>query len=121
MASGNKNVIKKWGFDVLGYDVDEDNKVTKIWCKTCREYAELVGNARNLGKKGMAKLASETFIKGTSVLKKKTLVTISKNQILMQMPLYVSRKSRKRFHMWYLTVLNKLLQHNNHHHLDNPH
>ena len=62
-----KKTVEKWGFKHLGYECDGD-EVKKMWCNLCREYSEMtdISNA----KKGVAKLASEVFIKGTNVIKK---------------------------------------------------
>ena len=63
-----KKVVSKWNFDCLGYNTNSENEVTEIFCKVCREYSELQ-DVKN-SKKGVAKVCSETFVKGTSVVKK---------------------------------------------------
>lgn len=63
-----KKVVLNWNFDCLGFNVNSDNEVTEIFCKICREYSELQ-DVKNT-KKGVAKTCSETFVKGSSVIKK---------------------------------------------------
>ena len=63
----SKKTVEKWGFKHLGFECDGD-EVKKIWCNLCKEYSELT-DVSNF-KKGVAKLASEVFIKGTTVIKK---------------------------------------------------
>lgn len=65
----SKKTIEKWGFNCLGYECDSEGDVTKIWCKLCREYATLVTDIGHF-KKGVAKLSSEIFVKGTNIVKK---------------------------------------------------
>ena len=55
-----KKVVENWKFSCLGYETSANNKVTLIYCKTCREYSKLVDVKNN--KKGIAK-SSETFVK----------------------------------------------------------
>ena len=62
-----KKVVDSWGFSCIGYELDADNNITKIWCKTCREFYEGKDSAGQ--KKGVAKLGSETYIKGTKIIK----------------------------------------------------
>lgn len=63
----SKKTVKDWGFACLGYECNGD-EVKQIWCKLCREYSELATVSH--AKKGVAKIASETFVKGTTVIKK---------------------------------------------------
>ena len=34
----SKKTVDRWGYNNLGYEVDEDGDVTLIYCKTCRDY-----------------------------------------------------------------------------------
>lgn len=58
----NKTLVDNWNFKCLAYELDNKEEVIKVWCKTCREYSEL--KDVKLDKKGIAKIATETFIKG---------------------------------------------------------
>jgi hypothetical protein len=62
----SKKVVQGWGYKCLGSECDENGNVKKIWCTLCREY---VGNLKH-NKKGVAKITSGTFVKGTTVIKK---------------------------------------------------
>ena len=64
----SKKTVDGWGFDCIGYESDVNHEVTLIWCKICREYSQLTTVSH--AKKGVAKVASETFVKGTKVVKK---------------------------------------------------
>ncbi len=74
----SENVVKKWGFECLGYEC-EGEEVKKIWCKLCKEYSQLANVSQS--KKGVAKVASETFVKGTSVIKKNNFAEHVKKSI----------------------------------------
>ena len=74
----SENVVKKWGFECLGCEC-EGGEVKKIWCKLCKEYSELANVSQS--KKGVAKVASETFVKGTSVIKKNNFAEHVKKSI----------------------------------------
>lgn len=63
-----KKVVVNWKFDCLGYETNAGNEVTLIFCKVCREFSKLENVTSR--KKGCAKIASEKFVKGTSVIKK---------------------------------------------------
>ena len=54
-------------------------EVKKIWCKICKEYSELANVSQS--KKGVAKVASETFVKGTSVINKNNFAEDVKKSI----------------------------------------
>ena len=75
-----KKIIDAWGFSCLGYEVDADNNVTKIWCKTCREFYE--GKDSSAHKKGIAKLGSETYVKGTKTIKKNNFTDHVKSSVV---------------------------------------
>ena len=64
-----KKVIEKWGFKCLGFETKENgDEVMLIWCKLCREFSEITDVPHK--KKGVAKIATETYVKGTKVIKK---------------------------------------------------
>ncbi|XP_071958585.1 uncharacterized protein [Antedon mediterranea] len=65
----SKKVVLKWGFDCLGYDVDEDDIVTKIWCKTCREFCEICEETPSMRARTGA-VKPDCFARGTSTIKK---------------------------------------------------
>ena len=64
----HKKVVENWKFNCVGDETNSKNEVTLIFCKTCREFAKLEDVKRC--KKGIAKVVSESFVKGTSVVKK---------------------------------------------------
>ena len=64
----SRKVVLGWNFNCLGYETNEENEVTQIYCKICREYSNLRDVKMN--KKGIAKLCAENFVKGTDVVKK---------------------------------------------------
>ena len=64
----SRKVVLVWNFNCLGYETNEENVVTQIYCKICREYSNLRDVKMN--KKGIAKLCAENFVKGTDVVKK---------------------------------------------------
>ena len=68
---------KKVGFECLGYECEGEQ--LKIWCKLCKEYSEFANVSQS--KKGVAKVASETFVKGTSVIKKNNFAEHVKKSI----------------------------------------
>ena len=74
-----KQVVDSWGFLCIDYELDADNNITKIWCKTCREFYEGKDSAGQ--KKGVAKLGSETYIKGTKIIKKNNFTDHVKSSI----------------------------------------
>ena len=74
-----RKVVENWNFDCLGYEANSNGEVTLIFCKICREFSKLEDVKRR--KSGVAKLASEKFVAGTSIIKKnnfKDHVLISK-------------------------------------------
>ena len=74
----SENVVKKWGFECLRCKY-EGEEVKKIWCKLCKEYSGLANVSQS--KKGVAKVASETFVKGTSVINKNNFAEHVKKSI----------------------------------------
>ena len=72
-----KTLQKKWGFECVGCECE--GEVKKIWCKISKEYSELANVSQS--KKGAAKVASETFVKGTSVIKKNNFAEHVKKSI----------------------------------------
>ena len=69
----SENIVKKWGCECEG------GEVKKIWFKLCKEYSELANISQS--KKVVVKVASETFVKGTSVIKKNNFAEHVKNSI----------------------------------------
>ena len=53
-------VVKDWGYDCLGFDVNNDGMVVKIWCNLCREYSELTDIKSH--KKGVSKIGKELLL-----------------------------------------------------------
>ena len=72
----SKKVVDSWKFPA-GYEVDEENQVTLIWCKVCREYFnELAKASEGHVTVGVAETGAKTFVKGTNVVKKTTVLSI---------------------------------------------
>ena len=67
-----KSVVDKWGFSCLGYEIDSNSNVTKVWCKICREFYESSSSSFS-NKKGVAKKCADSFIKGTATVKKNNI------------------------------------------------
>lgn len=89
----SKKTVKKWNFDCLGFETNQDDEVTMIFCKVCREFSKLP-NVRN-DKKGFAKIGSETFIKGTPVVKKNNFKDhVLKSQTHASAVLRISEKEK---------------------------
>ena len=60
--------VEAWGFSCLGYETSKDGEVKLVWCKTCRDYSNR--HSVQFQKKGVAKIASEKFVAGSTVVKK---------------------------------------------------
>ena len=90
----SKKVVESWGYDCIGFESDNDNNVKKIWCKVCREYSTVIGNVGH-AKKGVAKISSEIFVKGTSVVKKNNFKEhVQRSQTHASAVLRVSERSQ---------------------------
>ena len=61
-ASAKEITVKKWksSFSWLGFEVDECNSVSNIWCSVCRKYKDRIISARNYSPK---------YIDGTTNIK----------------------------------------------------
>ena len=66
--------VEGWGFTCLGYGTNEYGEVTKMFCKTCREFTPLTMNKTKLSAKfkGSGKFLeqSNAYVNGTHVIKK---------------------------------------------------
>ena len=115
----SKKTVKDWGFACLGYECNGD-EVKQIWCKLCREYSELATVSH--AKKGVAKIASETFVKGTTVIKKNNFAEhFKKSQTHASA---IARLSEKRRQSQTTCLLHQRLQlrhHRAHQHLVRQH
>ena len=81
MSSAKLETVRRWKekdlkFKCLGYELDADGLVSKIFCKTCREYfMDDDGNIRHSASlSGSSKDMSLTYINGTKVIKKNNCV-----------------------------------------------
>ena len=63
----NKQTVVKWGFKDLGYELNDENKVTVIFYKTCREFCQ--DGLGCINNRGQAQKQSNLFVDGTSVVK----------------------------------------------------
>lgn len=66
----NKKKVKSWGFSSLGFDCGEEGEVTKIWCKTCREFYSDSKNKTNANLNSFIKGQQDKYVNGTSIIKK---------------------------------------------------
>ena len=64
-----KKKVDSWGYSILGYEF-EGNEVTKIWCKTCREFYSDTNNKESAHGKSFIKGQLDKYVEGTSVVKK---------------------------------------------------
>ena len=82
MSTGVKlSTVRKWDFDCLGYKLNEEGCVSKIYCKTCREYYLDEEKQSSTKSTGSVKVLVDTYVKGTSVIKKNNFIDhITKNK-----------------------------------------
>lgn len=89
-----KKIVENWKFSCLGFETNAKDEVTLIFCKVCREFSKI--EDIKCRKKGVAKVSTETFVKGTSVIKKNNFHDhILKSQTHATAVLRVSEKGKE--------------------------
>ena len=64
----NKKTVLKWSYPDLGFEVNDDDEVTLIYCKSCREFYR--GTSGLLASKGSANKQCGLFVDRTTIVKK---------------------------------------------------
>ena len=63
----NKKTVDSWDFNNIGYECEE-GEVTKIWCKTCREFYSDASNKDSANVKSCIKGQLDVYVDGTTVI-----------------------------------------------------